>query len=77
MRMKSGKHLKNEEFHSLSCSSKSIKLGIGRHVARMEEGRRPFNPLTGKPTGNKLLGRARHRSEDNIRMVAQPLSTVS
>ena len=34
----------------------------------MEEGRRPFKILTGKPTGKILLGRPRRRWEDNIRM---------
>ena len=34
----------------------------------MEEGRSAFIILTGKPTGKTLLGRPRHRMEDNIRM---------
>ena len=38
------------------------------HVARMEEGRRAFKILTGKPTGKRPLGRPRRRLEDNIRM---------
>ena len=38
------------------------------NVARMEEGRSAFKMLTGKPTGNKPLGRPRRRWEDNIRM---------
>ena len=38
------------------------------HVARMEEGRSAFKILTGKPTGNRPLGRPRRRWEDNIRM---------
>ena len=37
-------------------------------VARMEEGRSALKILTGKPTGNKSLGRPRCRWEDNIRM---------
>ena len=37
------------------------------HVARMEEGRSAFKILTGKPAGNRPLGRPRHRWEDNIR----------
>ena len=43
---------------------------MGRHVARMEEGRsRPTSKiLTGKPTGKRPLGRPRRRWEDNIRM---------
>ena len=34
----------------------------------MEEGRSAFKILTGKPTGNRPLGRPRRRCEDNIRM---------
>ena len=34
----------------------------------MEEGRSAFKILTGKPTGNRSLGRSRRRWEDNIRM---------
>ena len=38
------------------------------HVARMEESRRAFKLLTGKPTRKIPLGRPRRRWEDNIRM---------
>ena len=34
----------------------------------MEEGRRAFKTLTGKPTEKRPLGRPRRRWEDNIRM---------
>ena len=34
----------------------------------MEEGRRAFNILTGKPTRKTPLGKTRRRWEDNIRM---------
>ena len=34
----------------------------------MEESRSAFKILTGKPTGNRPLGRPRRRREDNIRM---------
>jgi len=34
----------------------------------MEEGRSAFKILTGKPTGERSLGRPRCRWEDNIRM---------
>ena len=34
----------------------------------MEEGRRSFKMLTGKPTGKRPLRRPRRRWEDNIRM---------
>ena len=38
------------------------------HVAWMEEGRSACKILTGKPTGNRPLGRPRCRWEDNIKM---------
>ena len=34
----------------------------------MEEGRSPFNILTGKPSGKRPLGRPRRRWEDDIRV---------
>ena len=34
----------------------------------MEEGRRAFKMLTGKPTGKRPLERLRRRWKDNIRM---------
>ena len=34
----------------------------------MEEGRSAFKIVTGKPTGQRPLGRLRRRWEDNIRM---------
>ena len=34
----------------------------------MEENKRAFKILTGKPTGKRLLGRPRRMWEDNIRM---------
>ena len=34
----------------------------------MEEGRSAFKILTGRPAGNRALGRPRRRWEDNIRM---------
>ena len=38
------------------------------HEVRMEESRRAFKILTGKPTGKRPLGKPRRRWEDNIRM---------
>ena len=43
------------------------------HVARMEEGRRAFKILTGKPTGKRPLGRLRRRWEDNVRIDLEEL----
>ena len=47
---------------------KSRRLRWADHVARMEEVRRAFKILTGKPTGKIPLERRRRRWEDNIRM---------
>jgi hypothetical protein len=47
---------------------KSRRLRWTDHVVRMEEGRRAFKILTGKPTGKRTFGRPRCRWEDNIRM---------
>ena len=46
---------------------KSKKLIWAGNVARMEEGRSAFK-ITGIITGNRPLGKPRHRWEDNIRM---------
>ena len=37
-------------------------------MGRLEGGRSAFKILTGTPAGKKLLGRPRHRWEDNIRI---------
>jgi hypothetical protein len=38
------------------------------HVARMEEGRRVYRVLVGRPEDKRPLGRPKRRWEDNIRM---------
>ena len=48
--------------------NKYRRLSWADHVLRMEEGRRAFKILTGKPRGKRPLGRPRHRWEDNIRI---------
>ena len=55
----------NEELHSL-CRSldivrviKSRRLRWAGHLARIEEGRSAFKILSGKPTGERPLGRSR------------------
>ena len=47
---------------------KSRRLRWAGHVARMEEGRSAFKILTGKPAGERPLGRPRRRWEDNNRI---------
>ena len=53
---------------------KSRRLRWAGHVARMEEGRRAFKMLTGKPTGKRPLGRPRRKWVDNIRMDLEEIS---
>ena len=53
---------------------KSRTLRWAGHVARMEEGRRTFKILTGKPTGKRPLGRPRLRWEDIIKMDLKEIS---
>ena len=38
------------------------------HVAYMEEGRRAYRVLVGKPEGERQCGKSRSRYEDNIKM---------
>ena len=47
---------------------KSRRLRWAGHVSRMEESSSAFKILTGKPLEKRLLGRPRHRWEENIRM---------
>ena len=66
------RRLHNEELHSLYRSPnivrviKSRRLRLAVHVARMEEGRSAFKILTGKPTGNRPLGRLRRRWDSGV-----------
>ena len=48
--------------------NKSRRLRRAGDVVGMEEVRRAFKILTGKPTGKRHLGRPRRRWKDNIRM---------
>jgi hypothetical protein len=64
--------LHNEELHGLYTSPsivrviKARRMRWARHVARMGEVRDAYNILVGRPEGRMLLGRPRHRWEDNI-----------
>ena len=64
----------NEELYNLYRSPNIVRVIKSRrlkwvgHVARMEEGRKALKISTGKPTGNRPLGRPRRRCGDNIRM---------
>jgi hypothetical protein len=50
---------------------KSRRLRWAGHVTRVGEGRVVYRDLVGKSEGERLLGRPRHRWEDNIRMDLQ------
>jgi hypothetical protein len=69
--------LHNEELNGLYSLPnivrviKSRRLRLAGHVARMGEGRGVYRILVGKPEGKRLLGRPRHRWEDNVRMDLQ------
>jgi len=39
-----------------------------RHVTHMGDGRSVYRVLIGRKKGRRLLGRSRHRWDDNIRM---------
>jgi hypothetical protein len=62
------------ELHNLFTSQnvlpviKSRRMRWAGHVAHMEEMRNAYRILVRKPEVKKLLGRHRHRWEDNIRM---------
>ena len=64
----------NKQLHSLYRSPnivrviKSRKLRWAGHIVRMKEGSSDFKILPNNPTGKRLLGRPRHRWENNIRM---------
>ena len=66
--------LHNAELHALGSSSNSIRnlksrqLRWAGHVARMEQYRKTYRVLVGKPERKKPLGRPRRRWEDNIKM---------
>ena len=71
--------LHNEELNSLYSSpnivrvTKSRRLRLAGHVARMEEGRSVHQVLVGKPEGKRPLGRPRRRWDDNIKMDLQEM----
>ena len=73
-RKRDRRKLHNEELNDLHSSPYvvwEIKLRGMRwagNVVRMREKRGIYRILVGKPEGKRLLGRPRHRWEDNIKM---------
>jgi hypothetical protein len=68
------RRLYNEELHNLYASPSIIRVITSRrmrwmgYVAHMGDNRNAYNILVRKPIEKRLLGRSRHRWEDNIRM---------
>jgi hypothetical protein len=68
------KKLHNEELHILYSfpniirQIKSRRMRWAGHVARIEEERKVYKVLVGKPEGKRPLERPRRRWEDRIRM---------
>jgi hypothetical protein len=66
--------LHNEELHGLYSLPSIVRVIKARrmrwtgHVARIGEVRGAYSILVGRPEGRRLLGRPRHRWEDNIKM---------
>jgi hypothetical protein len=66
--------LHNEELHNLYSLPNIIRMINSRkmrwawHVARMRGKKNVYRILVGKPEGNRPLGRAIHRWQDNTRM---------
>ena len=71
--------LHNEELHDVHRSPNIVRmiksriLRWPRNVHRIEEGRSIFKVLAGKPTGNRPVGRPRHRWENNIRITLKKI----
>jgi hypothetical protein len=63
----------NEELHDLYSSPSIIRIIKSRrmrwagHVVRMEEKRKAYRLLVGKPEAKRPLGSSRHRWVDNIK----------
>jgi hypothetical protein len=66
------RRLYNEELNNVYSSPNCIWVINSRrmiwagHVSRMGEKRGAYRILVGRPEGRRLLGRPRHRWEDNI-----------
>jgi hypothetical protein len=74
--------LRNEDRHNFYSSPniirqmKSRRMRWARHVARMEEERKVYRVLVGRPKGTRQLGRPGRRWEDGIRMNLREIGWV-
>jgi hypothetical protein len=57
--------------HNFIRVTKSIKIGLVEHVARMGDRRSAYRVLVERPEGQTPVGRPGHRWEDNIKMDLQ------
>jgi len=73
------RRLHNEELNDMYSSpkivrvTKSRRMRLAGHVARMGEERGVYRVLLGKLEGRRPLGRPRHRWVDNIRLDLQEM----
>jgi hypothetical protein len=56
--------------------TKTRKVRWARHVARLGERKGAYWVLEGKPEGKSLLGRPRHKWEDNIKIDLQEVRLI-
>jgi hypothetical protein len=70
----SWRKLHNDELHSLYSSANIVRVIKSRrmrwvgYMAHMGKGRGVYRVLVRRPKGKRLLGRLRHRWEDNIKL---------
>jgi hypothetical protein len=73
--------LHNEELHNFYSSPhiirviKSSRIRWAGGVAYMVAKRNPYRILVGKPKGERLLGRPRHRRDGNIKVVLREIGS--
>jgi hypothetical protein len=69
------RRLRNAELHDLNTIRlmKSRRIKLTGHVTSMEEKRRAYKILVGKPEENRPFGNPKYRLENNIKMDLQEI----